>query len=117
MKTALVYTWKRIVLGHEKVAVEKWASDTERLRRYQDEGRIEGFSWFLDTQGTGGMLVVTLDDNQIAAVSNDEEGLASRMLSAIIAEDFRWSMHAAGDSVDAYMGLYSATVDRLASAG
>lgn len=62
------------------------------------------------------MLVVTLDDSQIAAVSNDEEGLASRMVSAIIAEDFR-SMHAAGDSVDAYMGLYSATVDRLASAG
>ena len=117
MKTALVYTWKRIVPGQEKVAVEKWASDTERLRRYQDEGRIEGYSWFLDTQGTGGMLVVTLDDSQIAAVSNDEEGLASRMVSVIIAEDFRWSMHAAGDSVDASMGLYSAAVDRLASAG
>lgn len=113
MQSALVYSWTRIVPGHEKLAVEKWASDTERLRRYQDEGLIDGFSWLLDTQGSGGLLVVTLDSSQISALSDDEEGLASRTMSAIITEDFRWSIHAAGDSVDAFMGLYAATVDRI----
>lgn len=116
MQTALVYTWSRIVPGHEKLAVEKWRSDSERLRRYQEEGRIDGFSWYLDTQGTGGLLVVTLDSSEVSALADDEEGLASRTMSAVIAEDFRWSIHAAGESVDAFMGLYDATVDRLAGA-
>lgn len=115
MKTALVYSWSRIVPGHEKLAVEKWASDTERLRRYQDEGLIDSFSWLLDTQGAGGLLIVTLDSSQISALSDDDEGLASRTLSTIIAEDFHWSIHAAGDGVDALMGLYAATVDRVTS--
>lgn len=117
MQTAVVYTWKRIVPGHEKLAAEKWRSDSERMRRWQEEGRIDGFSWYMDTQGTGGVLVVTLDSSQVSALADDQEGQASRAMSAVIVEDFRWSLHAAGDSIDAFMALYEATADRLQSTG
>lgn len=110
---AVVYTWSRVVPGREKRAVSKYREDTARLRRLQDEGTINDFSWFIDTQGSGGMLIVWADPQQISRLSGNGDGGASRILSALVTEDWRWSIHAVGDGVDATMSGFEAAADRL----
>jgi hypothetical protein len=113
MSMAVVYTWTGVVPGREKLAVSKYRDDTARLHRLKDEGKITDFSWFVDTQGSGGMLVVWADPTQISRLSEDGDGAASRILSSLVTENWCWSVHTAGESVEATMAAFDAAADRL----